>query len=368
MTITPTELKRTPLYDRHVALGGKMVEFAGYCLPIQYTSIKEEHLRVRNSVGVFDVSHLGEIRISGSNAKNFLQHIVPTDLSDLNDSSIRYTLVLNEDGGILDDVLVYRFHEGSFYLVVNASNIEKIYNHLQSNITDGVVISDESDKCCCIAVQGPGSTRVCEEVFGGDPTSLGYYQFKPLAGWDGHVWISRSGYTGEDGFEYFSSPEAAVKIWDELMKHSDKYNLRPCGLGARNTLRLEVGNALYGHEMNETTAPQEAKLGWLVNSPQDYIGKASLEKRRAEGFRKKIIGFRMSGKAVARDGYKVFKDGVMIGSVTSGSYSPTLESSIGLASVDRDSVKLGDSVDIEIHGKNVIAQVVKLPFVPIRHI
>lgn len=368
MTMMQSELKRTPLYDRHVALGGKMVEFAGYCLPIQYTSIKEEHLIVRKSVGVFDVSHLGEIRVSGVNAKRFLQKMVPTNISDLHDSSIRYTLMLNEAGGILDDILVYRFHEGSYYLVVNASNIEKIYNHLQAYIMDGVVLSDESEKCCCIAVQGPKSTQVCEEVFGGDPASLGYYQFKPLAGWDGHVWISRSGYTGEDGFEYFSSPETAVKIWDQLMSSAKKYNLKPCGLGARNTLRLEVGNALYGHEMNEASMPAEAKLGWLVNGTHDFIGKTSLERGKAKGFRNKIIGFKVNAKAVARDEYKVIKDGVIIGRVTSGSYSPTLEANIGMASVERDSVRIGDSIDIEIHGRNISAQVVKLPFVPIRHI
>ncbi len=368
MTTTATQLKRTPLYDRHVALGGKIVPFAGYELPIQYSSIMEEHLAVRNGVGIFDVSHLGEICVKGAGSLAFLESVVPTDLTKLTDGRMQYTVVLNDQGFILDDIIVYRDAFDSFYLIVNASNISKVEKHLQKYAKPDAVVTDFSEHCGCIAVQGPKAVDVIDALFDKKAGDLGYYAFKTLEGSDNRAWISRSGYTGEDGFEIFAGGELLGPIWDRLVTEGKRFGLIPCGLGARNTLRLEAGNGLYGHEYDETRTPYDGRLGWLVNSSKDYVGKAALSAKKTAGVRERIVGFKVNDKAPARDGYTVLKDGKPVGKVASGTYSPSLKIGIGLAHVAADLTAVGTALEMEAHGRRVPIEIVKLPFTPIRHL
>lgn len=369
MTISnETELKKTPLYDRHVQKGGKVVDFAGWALPIQYTSIMEEHLAVRNHVGIFDVSHLGEISVKGPNAFQFLQKIVPTDLSPLQKNRIQYSIVLNEKGGIKDDILIYKESDDAFYLVINAGNIDKIDAHLNKYAIPGVTLQNDSDRLGCIAVQGPASVKILPQIFGDHFANLQYYEYRDLPGWK-NVWISRSGYTGEDGFEFFANGEQLIQIWDKLIASEKKHQLTFCGLGARNTLRLEVGNALYGHEMTEETRPSESRLGWLVSkNKKDYIGYEALQNHQVSSSSTQICGFILEEKGVARDGYEILKGSSKIGYVTSGSYSPTLKQNIGLARVLKEDSKVGSEWNINVHNRHLKARVVKLPFVPIKHL
>ncbi len=369
MAMTNSELLRTPLYSKHIALGGKMVDFSGFELPIQYTSIMKEHQAVRNSCGLFDVSHLGEIRVQGSRAYEFINSLVPTKIQDLKDGFIRYTLMLNEDGGILDDILIYRESQNDFYLVINAGNIQKINTHIEAHKpVSGVEVLNESDDCGCIAIQGPGALAVCEAAFGKHFANMAYYSFKTLPETEEPVWISRSGYTGEDGFEFFAAGETLLEVWDHLIEIGQPLGMVPAGLGCRNTLRLEVGNSLYGHEMDETVTPYESRLSWLIDLEKEFIGKHSLIKHKAKGIQKRLCGFVMRDKAIGRDGYEVWSGNSKIGHVTSGSYSPSLKKNLGLACVDKDFARIGTLFDIEIHGKRYGAEVVKLPFVPIRHL
>ena len=360
------ELLRTPLYDRHVALGGKMVAFAGYELPAYYTSIIEEHRAVRNAVGIFDVSHLGEIKVKGPQAFPFLQKMIPTDLGRIGDHEVLYTVILNESGGIIDDILIYRLNMGSFYLVVNAARIARVFNHLQTYVPDAVEIANESLSLACVAVQGPEAPPVMKRVFGPEVLKLKYYAFMPFAPWGPSVWISRTGYTGEDGFEVFSDAQKIVRVWDEMR---GGLAVRPVGLGARNTLRLEAGNVLNGTDMDETQTPYEARLSWLVSAAKgDFVGRERLLERKLKGFRHKLAGFKLKEKAVAREGCAIWKDGKKIGRVTSGSYSPTLSMSIGLGYVELPWTNPGTEMDIEVHERRVPAEIVRLPFIPLKHL
>lgn len=367
-TTLDTPLKRTPLYDRHVALGGKIVPFAGFELPIQYSSIMEEHLAVRSGVGIFDVSHLGEICVKGAGSLAFLESVVPTDLSKLTDGRMQYTVVLNEQGFILDDIIIYRDAFDSFYLIVNASNISKIDRHLQKYARPDAAVTDFSDHCGCIAVQGPKAVDVIDALFDKEAKQLGYYAFKELAGSGGKAWISRSGYTGEDGFEIFADGSILGPVWDRLIAEGKRFGLIPCGLGARNTLRLEAGNGLYGHEYDETRTPYDGRLAWLVTNPKDYVGKQALAAKKAAGIAEKLVGFKVNDKAPARDGYALFKGGKRIGKVASGSFSPSLKIGIGLAHVAAELAAVGTLLEMEVHGRLVPVEVVKLPFTPIRHL
>lgn len=362
------QLKRTPLYDRHVVLGGKIVPFAGYELPIQYSSIMEEHLAVRSGVGIFDVSHLGEIAVKGAGALKFLESVVPTDLAKLTDGRMQYTVVLNEAGFVLDDIIIYRDSFDSFYLIVNASNISKIDKHLQKYAKPDAVVTDFSDHCGCVAIQGPKAVEVVDALFDKKAKELGYYTFKELEGSGGQAWISRSGYTGEDGFEIFADGPVLRPVWDRLIAEGKRWGLIPCGLGARNTLRLEAGNGLYGHEYDETRTPYDGRLAWLVTNPKDYVGKQALAAKKAAGIAEKLIGFKVKDKAPARDGYAIFKNGKLAGKVASGSYSPSLKGNIGLAHVAAEWATVGTELEAEVHGRRVPIEVVKLPFVPIRHL
>jgi aminomethyltransferase len=365
-------LRHTPLYDRHVALGGKMVNFAGTELPIQYTSIMEEHAHVRSACGIFDVSHLGEIKVSGAGAFPFIQKMIPTDLGQVGNNGILYSIFLNRQGGVMDDILIYRLNVNAFYIVVNASGIEKGMKHLKSHAPANVHISNESDSVACIAIQGPKAAVVCDKVLASKPfpSKMKYYEFRPLPERGKTAWLSRTGYTGEDGFEVFSDNKTILKIWDDLVIQGKKLGARPVGLGARDTLRLEAGNILYGTDLNETITPFEARLKWLVSEDKpDFFGKKMLFERKAAGFRHHLCGFKVSGgdKAVPRDGYPLYTGSRKIGRVTSGSYSPTLKCGIGLGYVETALSAPGGAIEIEIHDRKVSAQIVKLPFVPWKH-
>ncbi len=362
----PEKLKRTPLYDRHLALHGKMVDFGGWNLPVYYTSILQEHNWTRTHASFFDVSHLGEIRVHGPGALEFLQHRLTNDLLKLREGFSQYHLICNEKGGTLDDILVYRGAHG-FYLVVNASNIDKDEAALRRSAPPTVQIDNVSDRQSCIAIQGPQAEEALEKLFGFNFKDMAVFSFKENTFEGAPVWVSRTGYTGEDGFEIFSFPEQAPAIWHKL-ESAEALGLKPAGLGARNTLRLEAGNPLYGHELDEQTTPLEAKLGFAVSFDKgDFVGREALLKQKEKGLSRQLVGFKMLDRAVARDGYKVYSGARLIGHVTSGSFAPTVGGNIGMAFVETGFEKAGSRIEIEIHGNKVVAEVVKRPFVPIKH-
>lgn len=361
-------LKKTPLYDRHLALHGKIVNFSGWALPVYYSSIIEEHLWVRRSAGLFDVSHLGEIRVKGKGAFAFLQKRLTNDLSKLSPGGILYNLLCDENGRTLDDVLVYQGATDDFYVIVNAANISKDFEALAEAKPGDVQMTDQSDETACLAVQGPESERVLKEALGFDLRTLGYYRFKEESFRGEPVWVSRSGYTGEDGFEIFSRAETAPAVWDELIAKGSPLGLKPAGLGARNTLRLEAGNALYGNDIDETTTPLEAGLGWAVSFTKgEFTGRAALLRQKESGVDRRLVGFKVLDRAVAREHYPIYKEGEPIGVVTSGSFAPSVGGNIGLAYVQKGREAVGTRFEIEIHGRRVSAEVVKLPFVPSKH-
>lgn len=361
--------KKTPLYDQHVSLNAKIVDFHGWLLPVYYSGIIAEHNWTRGSCGVFDVSHLGEIRIQGKGAEKFLQSRLTNDMRKVSDGRILYSLLCNEQGTILDDILIYRDGPDAFYLIVNASNIAKDYEALKRYAPNSLSIEDKSDQTACIAIQGPKSEGIIQELFGFNTPAMGYYTFKEEKFKNQPVWISRSGYTGEDGFEIFSSNELAPEIWKRLMEAGQAKGILPCGLGARNTLRLEAGNGLYGNEMDETTTPLEAGLQWTVTFDKDggFVGRDMLVTQREKGIRKKLVGFKVLDKAPAREHYSILKDGKKIGIVTSGSFAPTVGANIGMGYVAIGQETPGNLIEIEIHGRRVPAEVVKTPFVPLKH-
>ncbi len=360
--------KKTPLYDRHLALQGKMVDFGGWSLPIQYTSIMAEHQHTRQKCSIFDVSHLGEIHVKGKDAFSFLQSRITNDLRKCEPYQVIYALLCNEQGFSLDDILIYRGEVDDYYLIVNAANIEKDFKELLRYATKSVQIDNRSDETACIAAQGPDSEKILETLFGFDLKKLAYYTFKQVSFESGPVWISRSGYTGEDGFELFSMVSLAPKLWDRLLNDGKKIGVLPAGLGARNTLRLEAGNPLYGHEMDEQITPLEAGLGFAVSFEKgDFVGREPLFRQKQAGLQKKLVGFKMKDKSIPRDGYLLRKGGQVIGKVTSGSFAPTLGQGIGMGLVSIGNEKIGTEIEVEVHGRTAPAEVVKRPFVPLKH-
>lgn len=367
-TVQPLEaLKKTPLYSRHEALGAKIVDFHGWALPVYYSGIITEHQWTRENCGIFDVSHLGEIRVQGPGSFEFLQKRLTQDLSKCQDGRMQYSLLCDEKGGTLDDILVYRVNSTCFYLIVNATGIEKDFHALSRYAPETVEIKDLSDNTACIAVQGPKSESVMEKVLGLSVATMPYYSFVESKFHGESIWISRSGYTGEDGFEIFSGPEAAGPIWDRLVAAKAE-GVLPAGLGARNTLRLEAGNALYGNELDETVSPLEAGMHWAVSFDKGpFVGRDALMKQKEKGVTRKLVAFKMIDKAVARDGYPVYVGGQKAGRVTSGSYGPTAGGNIGLALVPKGTEAPGTIFEIEVHERRARAEVVRRPFVPQRH-
>lgn len=356
-------MRRTPLFEIHKSLNAKFTEFGGWEMPLQYSSIVKEHLAVRESVGLFDLSHMGEIDIRGNGAKELVEKLCTNDVSRLVDGQALYTLLCNENGGIVDDILVYRHSENSYTLVVNAGNIEKDFVWFMRYNDTGTDVSDDSDNTVLIAIQGPKSLEVLNHfVLNHDLSDISFFRFvnNEIAGIPAA--ISRTGYTGELGFEIYIKAENAIDLWNILYPEVIRAGGLPVGLGARDTLRLEAGLRLYGMDMNENTTPYDVGLGRFVKfEDRDFIGKRILLSQKEKGNQqKKLIGFKMLDRAVARCGYTVYNNGNFIGEVTSGAPSPSLNCNIGFALIQNQKVK---QLEIEIRGKMHPANIVKVPFI-----
>ncbi len=367
--MTSEELKRTPLYELHLHRGARMVPFAGYQMPIQYSGIVEEHLAVRQAAGLFDVSHMGEVYVSGPQALEFIQRLVTNDASSLYDGRAMYTVMCREDGGIIDDLLVYRFAADRYMLVINASNIEKDVAWIREQAKQhDVEIDDASDRTALIALQGPATPRILERlVLSPTIDSLKYYHFAPDATVAGReqLIVSRTGYTGEVGVEIYCSPEDAVELWSAMLEQGTDLGLIPAGLGARDTLRLEAGLPLYGNDLDESTNPIEAGLSWLVKPNKgEFIGRDALQQVIQNGPTRKLVGIVMDERGIPRAGYELLKGDEVVGHVTSGTQSPILQKGIALGYVrnDEDLTVPNAPILVAVRGKALAAHVAKPPF------
>lgn len=360
-------MKQTPFLQKHIALGAKMVEFAGYNMPVSYSGINDEHFTVRNNVGVFDVSHMGEFILKGENALSLIQRITTNDASKLINGKAQYSCLTNDDGGIIDDLIVYCIEENKAYmLVVNAANIEKDWNWITKHNSDNAEMHNISGKTCLLAIQGPNATKILQPLTDMDILNLKYYTFTKgkFAGVE-NVLISATGYTGAGGVEiYFEDKDDATDIiWDKIFEAGAAYGIKPIGLAARDTLRLEMGYCLYGNDIDDTTSPLEAGLGWITKFSKDFIAKEIMQNQQKEGIQKKLVGFEMIEKGIPRHNYEI-KDfsGMTIGRVTSGTQSPSLAKAIGLGYVRTAFANIDTNIYIKIRDKLLLAKVVKLPF------
>lgn len=359
-------MKQTPFTDVHIELGAKMHEFAGFNMPIEYTGIIDEHNAVCDAVGVFDVSHMGEFWINGPKALELIQKITCNDASKLKVGKIQYTCFVNEKGGIIDDFLLYRMEEEKYMLVVNAGNIQKDWDWCVKQNTMGAILENASDHTALLAIQGPKAVDTLQKLTDTDLSTIPYYAFQngTIAGVE-NVIISNTGYTGAGGFELYFYPEHGIKIWDALFDAGKEYGIKPAGLGARDTLRLEMGFNLYGNDMSEEITPLEAGLGWITKFTEgnDFIGRDVLEKQKAEGVKRKICAFTLSDRGIPRNGYKIVNElDEEIGEVTSGTMSPTLKKGIGMGYIKPDYAKLGTEIYIKVRNRNLKAEIVKPPF------
>ena len=359
-------MKTTPFTEKHIALGAKMHEFAGYNMPIEYSGIIDEHLTVCNSVGVFDVSHMGEFWVKGPHALDFLQKVTSNNVAALVPGKIQYTCFPNEDGGIVDDLLVYQYEPEKYLLVVNASNIEKDWNWCISHNTEGAELENSSDNMAQLAVQGPKAIQALQKLTDINLADIPYYTFKvgEFAG-EKNVIISNTGYTGAGGFELYFYPDAAMKIWDAVFEAGAEFGIKPIGLGARDTLRLEMGFCLYGNDLDDTTSPIEAGLGWITKfvDGKNFTNRSMLEKQKAEGTVRKLVGFEMIDRGIPRHGYELTTaEGDKIGVVTSGTMSPIRKIGIGMGYVKPEYSKIGTEICIDMRGLKLKEVVVKPPF------
>ena len=360
-------MKNTPFTNRHIALGAKMAEFAGYNMPISYSGINDEHAAVRKNAGVFDVSHMGEFILKGENALDLIQRVTSNDASKLTDGKAQYSCLPNLEGGIVDDLLVYCLEENNAYmLVVNAGNIEKDWNWIKQFNDKHVEMHNISSKTCLLAIQGPNATKILQPLTTMDIMNLKYYTFVKgtFAGVE-NVLISATGYTGAGGVEiYFEDKDAdADKVWDAIFSSGEVHGIKPIGLGARDTLRLEMGFCLYGNDIDDTTSPLEAGLGWITKFTKAFTNRAYFEKQKTEGLTKKLIGFEMIEKGIARHDHEI-KDfeGLVIGKVTSGTQSPSLGKAIGMGYVTNNLASIDSEIYISIRNVLLKAKVVKMPF------
>jgi aminomethyltransferase len=359
--------KRTPLYDIHCRLGARMTQFGGWDMPVSYTSIIEEHRRVRTHAGLFDVSHMGEIDISGPQAEATVQHLTINDVRPLQVYQLQYSALCNEDGGIIDDLTVCRLAPDSFLLVVNASNIDKDFAWISQHLLPGAEARNVSDAKALLALQGPEAEAILQQLTPADLGQLRYYHALPTVVDGQHAIVCRTGYTGEDGFEVLLEAPQAPALWQAITAAGQGYALLPAGLGARDTLRLEARYLLYGTDMDETTNPFEVGLSWITKLDKgDFIGRSALVRCRAEGIQRRLAGFILQGRGVPRTHYLAVRDGHCIGQVTSGTVSPTLGQAIGTVLVQTDYATTGSEFAIDIRHKMVPARVVPAPFVPRR--
>lgn len=357
-------MKNTALTDKHISLGAKMVPFAGYNMPVQYEGINVEHATVRNAVGVFDVSHMGEFILKGENALDLIQRVTSNDASKLHDGKIQYSCLPNENGGIVDDLLVYRIDEKSYMLVVNASNIEKDWNWIQKFNAANVEMHNISDQTSLLAVQGPKAADALQSLTDIDLASMEYYTFKKgkFAGID-NVLVSATGYTGAGGFEIYFDNEHADAMWNAIFAAGAEYGIKPIGLAARDTLRLEMGFCLYGNDIDDTTSPIEAGLGWITKFNKPFTNSEALQAQKEAGIARKLIGFEMIDRGIPRHDYPIVDaEGNVIGKVTSGTQSPSLQKAIGMGYVTKELAKEGTEIYIDIRNNKVKAKVVKFPF------
>lgn len=359
-------MKTTPFTEKHIALGAKMHEFAGYNMPIEYSGIIEEHLTVCQGVGVFDVSHMGEFWVKGPSALKFIQQVTSNNAAVLTPGKIQYSCFPNEDGGIVDDLLVYAYEPDKYMLVVNAANIEKDWNWCVSHNTVGAELENSSDNIGQLAIQGPKAIDTLQKLTDIVLADIPYYTFKvgELAGVK-NVIISNTGYTGAGGFELYFYPQDAEKIWNAVFEAGEEFGIKPIGLGARDTLRLEMGFCLYGNDIDDTTSPIEAGLGWITKfvDGKNFTNRAALEKQKAEGVSRKLVGFEMIDRGIPRHGYPLTDiDGNVIGNVTSGTMSPTRKIGIGMGYVKTEFSKPGTEICLDNRGRKLKAIVVKPPF------
>ena len=359
-------MNKTALYDKHVSLGAKMVPFAGFEMPVQYSGVTQEHIAVREKVGIFDVSHMGQFFIEGAAAKDLLQFVTTNNVDTLENGKAQYTCLPNGNGGIVDDLIVYKMNDEKYFVVVNASNIEKDWNHISKyNEKFGAKMTNSSDEMSLLAIQGPKAVETLQKLTETNLSEIPYYHFTvgKIAGID-DVIISNTGYTGSGGFEIYFKNEDAEKLWDSIIAAGEEFGIIPCGLASRDTLRLEKGFCLYGNDIDDTTSPLEAGLGWITKFDKDFVDKERFAQQKADGITRKLVGFEMQERAIPRHDYLVVDvAGNEIGKVTSGTMSPLKNVGIGLAYVAKDHFKIDSEIYIQIRNKNVLAKVVKLPFV-----
>jgi aminomethyltransferase len=358
-------MKKTALYQSHIDLGAKMIPFAGYEMPVQYKGLNHEHQIVRNGVGIFDVSHMGEFVVTGAGSLDFLQKVTTNDVAKLVNGQAQYSCMPNETGGIVDDLLVYKLDDHKYLLVVNASNIEKDWNHLQKYAKNyEVTMSNKSDDYSLFAIQGPKATEVLQALTSVDLSQIKYYHFEvgPFAGVD-YVIISATGYTGAGGFEIYVSNAHAVDVWNKIMEAGASLGIEPIGLGARDTLRLEMGFCLYGNDIDDTTSPIEAGLGWITKFTKDFVNSETFKKQKEDGVSQKLVGLELLERGIARKDYPITDaEGNEIGRITSGTMAPSLNKPIALGYVKTDFAKKETEVFVKIREKLIRSKVVAFPF------
>jgi aminomethyltransferase len=359
----PSPLKATALNAVHRAAGARMVDFGGWDMPVQYSGILDEHHAVRRAAGLFDVSHMGEIEIRGPEAARLADFVTTNAVAALQPGQAHYSALLYEHGGFVDDILVHKISDQHYFLCVNASNQEKDFEHIRAANRFDAEVEFTSDHYAQLAIQGPRALETLQKLTAADLSAIRYYWFTDGAVSGAAARMARTGYTGEDGFEIYIDPAEAPRIWHEILEAGRQYGIRPCGLGARNTLRLEAKMALYGHEIHASISPWEAGLAWMVKLDKgDFVGRAALVRQKEQGVRRKLIGFEMQGRAVARDGYEVLADGQPAGWVTSGSPSPTLNRNIGLCYLPAERAQVGRTIQVLVRNQPADAVTVATPF------
>jgi aminomethyltransferase len=359
-------MKKTPLYDCHVALGAKIIDFGGWAMPVQYSNVIEEHHTTRMKAGLFDICHMGEIEVKGPQAFELLQWVLSRNIEGQAIGQIKLSVMTNESGGIIDDVTVYRLGEEHYLVVTNAGTKDKDFSWIEAQrkvrCLSGVEVVDNSDRTGKIDLQGPLSQQILQNLASDDLASLHFYHAKDTRVMKIPALVSRSGYTGEDGFEIYTESRRIEEIWDKLLAVGTGLGLKPVGLGARDTLRLEAGMMLYGNDMDETITPLDVVYGWVTNLEKNFVGSTALKRLKEKGLERKLVGFEMTDRGIARHGYKVFKDAVEVGVVTSGTYTPTLQKAVGLAFVPVPYSRPGMDIFIQIRDHQAGARIVELPF------